>query len=105
MRLADFILRDMEPILAQWEAFAATLLPAAANLDASGLRDHAEQILQAVAKDLRTSQTKEAQREKSLGRGPRLNDATETAAQTHALLRARAGFNINQLAAEYRALV
>ncbi|WP_175145708.1 HAMP domain-containing histidine kinase, partial [Paraburkholderia phenoliruptrix] len=29
---------------------------------------------------------------------------TETAAQTHALLRARAGFNINQLAAEYRAL-
>jgi hypothetical protein len=32
MRLAAFILRDMEPILAQWEAFAATLLPAAANL-------------------------------------------------------------------------
>jgi len=31
-------------------------------------------------------------------------DATETAAQTHALLRARSGFDINQLAAEYRAL-
>ena len=30
--------------------------------------------------------------------------APETAAQTHALLRARAGFDINQLAAEYRAL-
>jgi signal transduction histidine kinase len=60
------------------------------------LRDHAQQILHAVAKDLRTSQ--------SLGRGPSLIDATETAAQTHALLRARAGFNINQLAAEYRPL-
>jgi signal transduction histidine kinase len=104
MRLADFILRDMEPILAQWEAFAATLMPAAASMGTLGLRDHAEQILQAVAKDLRSSQTREAQHEKSLGKAPQLTDATETAAQTHALLRARAGFNINQLAAEYRAL-
>ncbi|MFM0006875.1 sensor histidine kinase [Paraburkholderia dipogonis] len=104
MRLADFIAQSMEPILAQWEAFAATLLPAAASMELPGLRDHAEQILQAVAKDLRTSQTREAQREKSMGRGPALIDATETAAQTHALLRARAGFSINQLAAEYRAL-
>ncbi|WP_025603001.1 sensor histidine kinase [Burkholderia sp. WSM2230] len=104
MRLADFILRDMESILAQWEAFAATLLPAAAHLESLALRDHAQQILHAVAKDLRTSQTRQAQREKSLGHAPMLIDATETAAQTHALLRARAGFNINQLAAEYRAL-
>jgi signal transduction histidine kinase len=104
MRLADFISRDIEPILAQWEAFAATLLPAAANMGSSALRNHAQQILLAVAKDLQTSQTRDAQREKSLGRGPVLTDATETAAQTHALLRPRAGFNINQLAAEYRAL-
>lgn len=103
MRLADFILRNMESILAQWEAFAASLLPAAAHLESLALRDHAQQILQAVAKDLQTSQTRQAQREKSLGRAPML-DASETAAQTHALLRARAGFNINQLAAEYRAL-
>ena len=31
-------------------------------------------------------------------------DAPETAAQTHAILRARSGFDINQLAGEYRAL-
>jgi len=104
MRLADFISRDIEPILAQWEAFAATLLPAAANMESLALRDHAQRILLAVVKDLRTSQTREAQREKSLGGGPSPIDATETAAQTHALLRARAGFNINQLVAEYRAL-
>ncbi|RKE24319.1 signal transduction histidine kinase [Paraburkholderia sp. BL23I1N1] len=104
MRLADFISRDGELILAQWEAFAATLLPAAANMESLALRNHAQQILLAVATDLRTSQTREAQRAKSLGRGPGLIDATETAAQTHALLRARAGFDINQLAAEYRAL-
>jgi signal transduction histidine kinase len=104
MRLADFISRDIEKILVQWEAFARTLLPAAANMESSALRDHAHQILLAAAKDLRTSQTREVQHEKSLGRGFVLIDASETAAQTHALLRARAGFNINQLAAEYRAL-
>lgn len=104
MRLADFILRYTEPILAQWEAFAASLMPGAAILEPSALRDHAPQILQAVAKDLQTAQTRDAQHEKSIGRAPAPIDATETAAQTHALLRARAGFNINQLTAEYRAL-
>ncbi|WP_427309324.1 ATP-binding protein [Cupriavidus sp. H39] len=104
MRLADFILRDMARIVTEWEAFAATLMPAARHLDALALRDHAQQILSAVAKDLSTPQTRDAQREKSIGRAPRLADAPETAAQTHALLRARHGFNINQMVAEYRAL-
>ena len=104
MRLSEFILRDMEAILAQWEAFASTQLPAAASMKSVGLRDHAQQILQAVVVDLSTSQTQEAQAEKSMGRAPKLFNAPETAAQTHALLRAQSGFDINQLAAEYRAL-
>ncbi|NSX13847.1 sensor histidine kinase [Cupriavidus taiwanensis] len=104
MRLADFILRDMGRILTEWESFAATLMPAARHMDAPALRDHAQQILQAVARDLSTPQTRHAQREKSQGRAPRLSDAPETAAQTHALLRARHGFSINQMVSEYRAL-
>ena len=104
MRLADFILQNMEAIVAQWEAFAGTLLPAAANMRSPALRDHAQQILEAIAKDLETAQTREAQLEKSLGRAPRLIDAPETAAQTHAILRARSGFDVRQLVAEYRAL-
>lgn len=104
MRLADFILRDMGHILTAWEEFATTLLPAGITLDSLALRDHAPQILQAVAKDLSASQTSEAQRKKSLGRAPKLLGAPETAAQTHAVMRARGGFNINQLVAEYRAL-
>jgi signal transduction histidine kinase len=104
MRLADFILRDMEIILGQWEAFAATLLPAAANMKSLALRDHAQQILEAVAADLSAAQTREAQCEKPLGRAPKLTEAPETAAQTHGHLRARSGFEITQLAAEYRAL-
>ena len=104
MRLADFILRDMESILVEWEAFAASLLPAAASMTPSALRDEAKEILEAVAKDLSTSQTKQAQIDKSRGRAPKLIDASETAAQTHAILRARSGLDINQLASEYRAL-
>ena len=104
MRLADFILRDMESIVVEWEAFAATLLPAAASMTPLALRDHAKQILEAVAIDLSTPQTKQAQIDKSLGRAPKLMKASETAAQTHAVLRARSGFDINQLASEYRAL-
>jgi signal transduction histidine kinase len=104
MRLADFILRNMESILVEWEAFAGTLFPAAASMTPLALRDEAKEILEAVAKDLSTSQTKQAQIDKSLGRAPKLMDAPETAAQTHAILRARSGFDINQLASEYRAL-
>lgn len=103
MRLADFILSDMDRILVDWEAFAATLLPAANSMSSLALRDHAQQILEAVARDLTVFQSREAQREKSLGLAPEL-DAAETAAQTHAVLRAHSGFNINQLVAEYRAL-
>nr|WP_315593682.1 sensor histidine kinase [uncultured Cupriavidus sp.] len=104
MRLADFILRDMGRILREWESFASTLLPAAENMTPLALRDHAPQILQAIAKDLATPQTRHEQREKSLGRAPTPPGAPETAAQTHALMRARRGFNINQMVAEYRAL-
>lgn len=104
MRLADFILENMETILVEWEAFAATLLPAATGMPSLALRDDAKPILEAIAKDISTFQTKKAQAEKSQGRAPKLAGAPETAAQTHAVLRARSGFDINQLAAEYRAL-
>jgi signal transduction histidine kinase len=94
----------MEAIVGEWEEFARTLLPAATGMTTLALRDHAKEILEAVAKDLSTPQTKDAQAEKSKGRAPRLIGAAETAAQAHAVLRARSGFDINQLAAEYRAL-
>jgi len=104
VRLADFILSNMEVILTEWEAFAATRLPAGGRMTPLALRDHARQILEAVVKDLTTLQTSEDQKAKSMGRAPKLIDAPETAAETHAVLRARSGFDINQLAAEYRAL-
>ena len=104
MRMADFILRDMESVLAKWEEFAATCLPAAASMDSLELRDHARQILEAVAADLSTPQSSEAQVAKSMGLAPVPFPARETAAQTHAILRARGGYDIKQLVSEYRAL-
>jgi len=103
MRLAEFIRHNVEAILADWEEFAATLLPAAAGLTRLALRDHAKQILEAVAKDLTAPQSREEQSEKSKGRAPKVG-AAATAAETHAVLRAQGGFDINQLVAEYRAL-
>ncbi|WP_218155168.1 RsbRD N-terminal domain-containing protein [Nitrosospira multiformis] len=97
-------MRDMEAILVVWEAFAAAQLPAARHMKPLALHDHAREILQAVSKDISTPQSREAQTEKSLGLAPILSSAPETAAQTHGFLRAQSGFDINQLAAEYRAL-
>lgn len=104
MRLADFILTEIDAIVAEWEAFAATRLPAAQRMTQLALRDHAEQILRAVARDLSQAQTTAEQSAKSRGMAPRLADAPETAAETHGLLRAKSGFDINQMASEYRAL-
>lgn len=104
MRLGEFILCDMEPILAEWDKFATTLLPTAADMTPGALRDHARLILEAVANDLATFQTRQEEMEKSKGRCPEVVGAPDTAAQTHAVLRAQSGFDINQLIAEYRAL-
>ena len=104
MRLSDFIEANMETILTEWESFASSLSPAADHLDGPRLRDHAEQMLQAIAQDLRMPQTRVEQLVKSKGWAPLLQGAADTAAQTHALLRAADGFTIRQLVAEYRAL-
>ncbi len=88
----------------EWEAFARSLYPASAQMTPLALRDHARQILTAVVADLSTRQTMQEQSAKSKGRAPKRQDASETAAETHAVLRAQTGLDINQLAAEYRAL-
>ncbi len=104
MRLAEFILNDMESILREWDAFAAENIPAAARMKPEAVRDHAKQILTAVAEDLTTFQTRRAQADKSKGLAAEKKDDPETAAETHAVLRAQSGFDINELVAEYRAL-
>ena len=80
MRLGDFITREMETILAAWEEFAATLLPAADRMESLELRDHAQGILEAIVADLSTPQSREQQVAKSKGLAPVPFPARETAA-------------------------
>lgn len=102
MRLSDFILKNLEPILQAWEDFARTVDTPLPAMDAQGLRNHAEYILKAVALDLRTSQSEQQQIDKSHGLAPVAEE--ESAAQSHALTRLVAGFTLDQVVAEYRAL-
>jgi hypothetical protein len=51
MRLAPFITTQMEAILAEWEAFAASQLPAGVTMNSLALREHVKPIVQAVAID------------------------------------------------------
>jgi signal transduction histidine kinase len=94
----------MEGILTEWEQFARAQLPAASELDSAALRDHAEHILRAIVKDISTAQSPEEEVQKSTASRARPSAAPETAAETHALIRARDGFEIKQMVAEYRAL-
>ena len=101
--LADFLHDNIDKILSEWEAFARTLLPSAATMDSLALRDHAKQILQAIAKDIVTEQSPREQAEKSTD--DTSEDLTvQTAAASHGALRHTSGFDLRQLVAEYRAL-
>jgi signal transduction histidine kinase len=105
MRLADFIVSNMEPILLEWEAFARTILPAA-KMDALALRDHAGDLLLATVRDMESVQTAALRLDKSGGYSDgsavsvRLNGASEE----HAIGRLGSGFDLLQLVSEYRAL-
>ncbi len=102
MRLGEFILGNMEVIMSEWEAFATTIVPPALTMDSTALRDHAKLMLEAIALDLSHQQSKEDQVRKSHGVGRLLAD--ESSAETHAAQRLFAGFTIEQLVSEYRAL-
>ena len=104
MRLAEFILANREPILAEWEAFARTCTPASGAMDIAALRDHANEMLTVIAADLGTPQGGSEQEEKSKGRAPEDLDGATTAAEEHGAGRAESGFSMEQMVSEYRAL-
>jgi signal transduction histidine kinase len=103
MRLSRFLTEHLEEILVEWEAFAASLLSQGQVMTSLALRDHASQILRAIALDIESDQTDLEQTYKSKGNAE-IAEATRTAAMTHGALRHLAGFDLRQLAAEFRAL-
>lgn len=103
MRLDRFIHARMDDILSEWAAFAATLLPAAAPMSDLALRDHARQILLAIALDIETAQNPEEQLQKSQGLSDD-SDGADSPAAIHGALRQASNFSLLQLSAEFRAL-
>jgi signal transduction histidine kinase len=101
MKLAQFILSNLESILAEWDSFASTIIPDR-KLDKAALRDEAEAILRTIAADMDKRQTPSEQAEKSKGHGPR--EQVTSAAEKHASDRLRLGFDQAQVVSEYRAL-
>ena len=106
MRLSEFMLSHREEILSEWVAFARSCLPTANGMDLAMLRDHASEMLDTIAADLDTPQTKLEQVDKAEGKSDAEPDseAPDTAAQSHGAARAECGFTVEHMVSEYRAL-
>jgi len=104
MRLSDFIDQRMDVILADWDAFAVKHGPAAAAMSRTALRDHAREMLQAIAVDIETAQDTTQQREKSREGAVDDGGNAHTAAAIHGAARQRSDFSLAQLSSEFRAL-
>lgn len=102
MQLSDFIREKKSEIIKEWVAFAATLAPAAEGMNDLALRDHAEEILEAIVSDLERPQDRAQQTQKSKGHGE--EHRMQAVGKAHAAVRIEDGFKLSQLVAEYRAL-
>src|SRR5688572_24664975 len=100
------MLENMEPILAEWEAFACTILPVTSGMTQQQLRDEAENILRHIAHDMKLEQTGDEQKAKSQGQRVRVvpHAGDGSAADVHSTDRQTAGFTLVELVSEYRAL-
>jgi hypothetical protein len=70
VRLADFILDQTETILQEWDTFARTVEPTAIPMTAKELRNHAAEMLKCIANDLRNTQSRQEEIDKSYGNEP-----------------------------------
>lgn len=106
MRLADFIFKNIEPILVEWEAFARSLRSGSA-MTKLALRNAAGKILLAIAQDMQNAQNPDQRASKSKGHGgadSKASDRLDYASKFHGSERVGSGFDIMEVVAEYRAL-
>ena len=102
MPLGEFIAQHQEDIISKFSAFARALMGPGSDMTEAELRDHAKDMLTAIAKDLETEQSVEEQSRKSQGHGS-LN-VMAASGRLHAEGRIEHGFSPGQMLAEFRAL-
>lgn len=102
MQLSLFIRSRIEPILAEWDSFAGRNAPAGSHMSAVMLRDHAKEMLLAIAADIESPQDAKQQTRKSQGLAPAAS--ARSAASAHGQQRQQNDFTLVQVNAEFRAL-
>jgi signal transduction histidine kinase len=103
MRMAKFLLENIESILTEWEQFARTI-HARSDETTELLRDHAREMLVVIAGDMETAQSSTEQQDKSRGGQWREPFGEDSPAQLHGGDRLEQGFTVNEIVAEYRAI-
>ena len=101
--LSSFILTEIETILDAWDAFARRLFAESAVMP-NDLRDHAREMLLAIAADMAVPQSDEAQSDKANGLMTEPRSPIALAAAEHATSRVTQHFTLPQLVAEFRAI-
>jgi signal transduction histidine kinase len=100
--LASFIRENSEQILAEWDAFARSLTQGA-SMNVEALRDHAREMLDAIAREIETPRTPQLAAADAEGRKKSGADVS-SAARGHGAGRANRGFSLSEIVAEFRAL-
>jgi signal transduction histidine kinase len=103
VKLSQFIVDNTETLLSEWEDFARTILPAAGAMGVEQLRDGARDLLRSITAEMETPETADEQKAKS--RGKRIGPQADTEpGRNHRADRFAQGFDLEQVASEYRAL-
>jgi len=102
LKLSVFIRDHMDELLAEWDAYAQTLGPAADAMSREALRDHCEAMLRDIAQDIDRPRSDRAQQRDSQGEND--DEDGRSAASVHGKLRHASNFTLAQLSSEFRAL-
>lgn len=110
MKLSDFLTAHMQEILAEWDDYAERMAPAADEMTARELRDHAAQMLQAIAVQIDSPRPVPDDADpEAEGTGDVQGDGegkppSDSAAAKHGALRQEHRFTLLQLSSEFRTL-
>ena len=104
MSLPEYIESNMERLLSEWIEFARTRLPASDVMDTEALLNGARLLLHAVVADIKSAQSETQRKVKSRGESDFNSTDLGKIAKEHAHDRLKAGFTLDQLVSEYRAL-
>ena len=101
--LPDFIEKHREAILQEWDSFARSL-DFARTMSPDTQRDHAAEMLDAIANDMRTPESSVSKEQKGKGLNPDNSPALKSAGHAHAIARLAEQFSLSELVSEFRAI-